>query len=63
MLLDWFSKKHIDEFADSIVAEVKQRFPQSGVDLSTPRSAEKSESGARTAFGLVGEGKTLPNAT
>lgn len=42
MLLDWFSRKHIDEFADSIVAELLQRFPQSGVDLSTTKSAEKA---------------------
>lgn len=42
MLLDWFSRKHIDEFADSIVAELLQRFPQSGTDLSTKKSAEKA---------------------
>jgi len=42
MLLRWFSRKHIDEFADSIVAELLQRFPQSGLDLSTRKSAEKA---------------------
>src|ERR671930_2444115 len=42
MLLDWFSRKHIDEFADSIVAELRQHFPQAGVDLSTRKSAEKA---------------------
>ena len=42
MLLDWFSRKHIDEFADSIVAELLQRFPQSGTDLSNEKSAEKA---------------------
>lgn len=42
MLLDWFSRKHIDEFADSVIAELLQRFPQSGVDLSTTKSAEKA---------------------
>ena len=42
MLLDWFSRKHIDEFADSIVAELRQQFPQAGVDLSTRKSAEKA---------------------
>jgi hypothetical protein len=42
MLLDWFSRKHIDEFADSIVAELLRRFPQSGADLSTEKSAEKA---------------------
>ncbi|TMH63697.1 MAG: hypothetical protein E6H57_16800 [Betaproteobacteria bacterium] len=42
MLLDWFSRKHIDEFADSIVAELLQRFPQSGADLSSEKSVEKA---------------------
>lgn len=42
MLLDWFSKKHIDELADSIIAELRQRIPPSGVDLSTTKSAEKA---------------------
>jgi len=42
MLLDWFSRKHIDEFADSIVAELRQQFPQAGVDLSTKKSAERA---------------------
>src|SRR5438105_4084829 len=42
MVLDWFSRKHIDEFADSIVAELRQQFPQAGVDLSTRKSAEKA---------------------
>lgn len=42
MLLNWFSRKHIDQFADSIVAELLQRFPQSGMDLATTRSAEKA---------------------
>ena len=42
MLLDWFSRKHIDEFADSIVAELLRRFPQSGADLSSEKSAEKA---------------------
>ena len=42
MLLGWFSRKHINEFADSIVAELRQQFPQAGVDLSTRKSAEKA---------------------
>ena len=42
MLLSWFSRKHIDEFADSIIAELLQRFPQSGLDLSSTKSAEKA---------------------
>jgi len=41
-LLGWFSRKHIDEFADSIIAELMQRFPQSGIELSTTKDAEKA---------------------
>ena len=41
-MLGWFSRKHIDEFADSIVAELMQRFPQAGIDLTTTKSAEKA---------------------
>jgi len=42
MLLNWFSKRHIEEFADLIVAELVQRFPQSGADLSSEKSAQKA---------------------
>jgi hypothetical protein len=42
MLLNWFSRKHIDEFADAIVADLRQQFPQAGVDLSSKKSAEKA---------------------
>ncbi len=42
MLLDWFSRKHIDEFADSIVAELLRHFPQSDAEVSTKKSAEKA---------------------
>jgi len=42
MLLNWFSRKHVDAFADSIIAELLQRFPQSGADLSSEKSVEKA---------------------
>src|SRR5437667_12577103 len=42
MLLDWFSRKDVDEFADSIVAELLQHFPQAGVDVSTKKAAERA---------------------
>lgn len=42
MLLGWFATKDIDAFADSIVAELLKRFPQSGVDVSTRKSAERA---------------------
>src|SRR5438046_10664360 len=42
MLLDWFSRKDVDEFADSIVAELLQHFPQAAVDVSTKKAAERA---------------------
>src|SRR3954471_20931493 len=54
MLLDWFSRKHIDEFADSIVAELRQRFPQAGVDLSSTKSAEKAMKTLDRIFSRIG---------
>src|SRR5438552_17902592 len=42
MLLDWFSRKDVDQFADSIVAELLQHFPQAGLDVSTKKTAERA---------------------
>ena len=42
MLLGWFATKEIDAFADSIVAELVQRFPPAGIDVSTRKSAERA---------------------
>ena len=42
MLLSWFARKDVDEFADAIVGELLQRFPRYGVDLSTTKSAQRA---------------------
>jgi hypothetical protein len=41
-MLGWFSSKHVDEFADSIIAELLERFPPTGIELSTDKSAQKA---------------------
>ena len=41
-MLSWFSSKHVDAFADSIVAELLERFPPAGIELSTEKSAQKA---------------------
>lgn len=41
MLLSWLDTKEVDEFADSVVAELLQRFPPTGVDLSTQKAIER----------------------
>lgn len=42
MVLSWFSTKEVDAFADSVIAELRERFPQAGVDVSTQKAAEKA---------------------
>ena len=42
MVFSWFSTKEVDAFADSVIAELCERFPQRGVDVSTQKSAEKA---------------------
>jgi hypothetical protein len=41
-MVNWFSTKDVDALADSIIAELRERFPQGGSDLSTRKSAEKA---------------------
>ena len=42
MALTWFSTKAVDELADSLIAELFQRFPSGSVDLSTKKAADRS---------------------
>ena len=41
-MLAWFSTKGVDQLADSLVAEVLERFPGGQVDLSTKKSTERA---------------------
>jgi len=41
-MVNWFSTKEVDALADSLVAELRDRFPEGGTDLSTRKSAEKA---------------------
>jgi hypothetical protein len=41
MVFSWLDTKEVDGFADSVVAELMQRFPPTGVDLSTQRAIER----------------------
>ena len=41
MILRFLDTKEVDEFADSIVAELQQRFPPTGVDLSTRKAIDR----------------------
>jgi hypothetical protein len=41
MVLRWLDTKEVDEFADSVVAELLQRFPPTGLDLSTRKAIDR----------------------
>lgn len=41
MLLDWFNSKDVDKFADSLVAELRDRYPPSGVELPASKAIER----------------------
>jgi hypothetical protein len=41
MILRWLDTKEVDAFADAIVAELLQRFPPTGVDLSTRKAIDR----------------------
>lgn len=43
MLRNWFKSKDVDEFADSIVADLARRFPPAGIDLSTKKAPERMQ--------------------
>jgi hypothetical protein len=55
MLFDWFNTKEVDAFADSVVAELQQRFPPSGVDLSTQKAVDRVAKNVDRLMGRVGE--------
>jgi hypothetical protein len=41
MFVDWFNTKEVDEFADSIVADLVRRLPPSGADSRAKKTAER----------------------
>jgi hypothetical protein len=53
-MLSWFSSKHVDAFADSIVAELLERFPPTGIELSTEKSAERAMKNLERILSLIG---------
>jgi hypothetical protein len=41
-VFNWFSTKEVDALADSVIKDLRERFPPSGIDLSTRKAAEKA---------------------
>jgi hypothetical protein len=48
-LWEWFDVKEVDAFADSIVAELRERYPPSGVELPAAKALER----LRKSFGRM----------
>jgi hypothetical protein len=41
MFLDWFNTKEVDEFSDSIIADLVRRLPPSGADTEARKGVER----------------------
>lgn len=41
-MLSFLDTKEVDAFADSVVAELRERFPPAGVDYSSKKAVEKA---------------------
>lgn len=52
-MLDWFNGKVVDEFADSIVADLVKRLPPSGVDAPAKKAAERLRKTHDAIFGRI----------
>jgi hypothetical protein len=55
MPIAWLDTTEVDAFADSVVAELQQRFPPAGVDLSTRKAVDKVMKGVDHVSARVGE--------
>jgi hypothetical protein len=54
MALTWFSTKAVDELADSIIAEIIERFPSGSVDLSNKKAAERAMRTLERMYSSIG---------
>ena len=41
ILLDWFRTRDVDEFADALVADIRRRFPPTGIEAKGSKYAER----------------------
>lgn len=53
MALKWFRTKDIDDFADSLVADMVRRFPPAGVDMTERKAIERLQKTHRAIFSRV----------
>jgi hypothetical protein len=50
-LRNWFSAKNVNEFADSLVAELRKRYPPDGIDARADKVATRWRKTHDTLFG------------
>ena len=55
LMLEWFNTKTVDAFADSVVAELRMRFPPSGVDVQKKKDVERVLRGVERLHARVEE--------
>jgi hypothetical protein len=53
MFGDWFNCKGVDEFADSVVADLVRRFPPSGVGVPARKAADRLRKTHDAIFGRI----------
>jgi hypothetical protein len=54
MFSGWFDTKDLDTFADSVVADLRNRFPAAGLDLSDDKAVAKATRTLNTIFNQLG---------
>ncbi len=54
-MFGWFSTKDVDQFADVIVSQVLERFPDGEVDLSSKKSAERAMKTLERMYSSIAE--------
>src|SRR3972149_11952954 len=53
MILKWFRTKDVDDFPDSLVADMLRRFPPAGVEATERKANEKLQKTHRAIFSRV----------
>ena len=54
-MLGWFNTKDVDAFADSMVAELRARFPPSGLEVQTKKDVQRVLKGVDRLLARVEE--------
>lgn len=51
--LQWFKSSDVDAFADSIVGELKRRFPPAGIDMDAKKARERIQKTYQLIFARI----------